>query len=62
MPVEEPTLAMAVLLLVHVPPGVVLLSVMQLPTHIVNVVPDMAAGLGLTVTTVVVKQPVDVIV
>ena len=61
MPVVLPAVATAVLLLAHVPPVVALVRVTQLPTHIVNV-PVMAAGMGLTVMVVVVKQPVAVTV
>lgn len=59
-PVEEPTVTVAELLL-HVPPGVPSVSVVHVPTHMLKV-PDIADGLGFTVTGVVVKQPVDEIV
>jgi hypothetical protein len=61
MPVEEPTLATVALLMLHVPPVVGLLSVVQLPTQTVSV-PEMAPGAGLTVMSVVTKQPVPEIV
>lgn len=54
MPVEDPTTAIAVELLLHVPPGVLLLSVVVLPLH-TSVVPVIAAGNGFTVTVAVVK-------
>lgn len=57
-PEDRLIVAMPVLLLVHVPPVVVLLSVHELPIHIV-IAPDMAAGTGLTVTVLVMEQPVD---
>jgi hypothetical protein len=52
IPVVEPTVAMPVAVLVHTPPGVVLLSVAVEPMQI-NAVPVIAAGVtgtGLTVT------------
>jgi hypothetical protein len=51
-PVEEPIVATAVLPLIQEPPGVVLLSVVQLPIQ-AKVAPVIAAGSGLTVTTAV---------
>jgi hypothetical protein len=47
-PLNEPTRAIAVLLLLHMPPLVALLSVTEAPTHML-VVPVIAAGKGLTV-------------
>ena len=57
IPVDEPMVATAVLLLVHVPPPDVLLNVAVVPGHAVNV-PVIAAGNGLTVKVVVLIQPV----
>lgn len=57
-PVVSPIVAVAVLLLVHVPAGVALLRAVVLPTHTVAV-PVMAAGSGWTVTTAVRMQPVE---
>jgi hypothetical protein len=51
-PVDEPTVAMAVLLLDHVPPLAVLVSVVEPPTQ-ATAVPPIATGAALTVTTVV---------
>jgi hypothetical protein len=56
MPVPEPIVALALLLL-HAPPVVPLKSVVWLPTQ-TAAVPVMTAGTGLTVTTVVDMQPV----
>jgi type IV secretory pathway VirB3-like protein len=56
MPVEEPIDAIAVLLLVQLPPVVVLFNVTTEPTHIV-VVPVIGAGFGFMVTMLV---PVEV--
>ena len=56
-PVLVPIVATAVRLLLHVPPGVPSLKVVVSPAHIV-VLPDIAAGKGLTVTVTVLKQPV----
>lgn len=47
-PLTEPTRAIAVLLLLHKPPLVASLSVVDAPTHML-VMPVMAAGNGLTV-------------
>lgn len=52
IPVDEPTVAMPVAVLVHIPPEVVLLNVAVEPMQI-NAVPVIAAGVtgtGLTVT------------
>lgn len=54
-----PIVAIAVLLLVHVPPGTLLLKVIVVPSQN-DVVPLMDTA-GLIVTTAVVKQPVPVI-
>ena len=56
MPEDTPTVATEVLLLIHVPPAVASLNVVDDPIH-TDVVPVMAAGSGLTVTTLVTKQP-----
>ena len=56
-PVEEPTVAFAVLPLVHVPPLVASLMLVVKPAHTVAV-PVMDEGSGLTVTTTVEIQPV----
>jgi hypothetical protein len=55
-PVAEPTVATAVLALVHEPPVLLLLSVVEVPAH-VTAVPVFADN-ALTVTSRVVKQPV----
>lgn len=57
MPVPAPTDAIPALLLLHVPPVVVLLSVVAEPTH-TAAVPVMAAGSALIVTVTVLAQPV----
>ncbi len=61
-PVAALIVAMAVLLLVQVPPDVASLSVVMAPLHI-DILPVMAAGSGFTVavTVVDVAQPADVI-
>lgn len=56
-PVAEPTVAMAGLLLLHVPPGDALLKVVVKPAQIL-IVPAMPEGSGLTVMGQVTKQPV----
>lgn len=56
-PDAEPMVASAVLLLLHTPLGVPLLSVDVEPTQTLAV-PVMAAGVGLTVIAKVEKQPV----
>jgi hypothetical protein len=56
MPVDEPMVATASLLLLHVPPDTVLLKVLDAPTPMFTV-PVIAAGVWLTVTGMVVKQP-----
>jgi hypothetical protein len=55
VPDDEPMVATAVLLLLHVAPRLVVLSVVVDPAHILNV-PAMALGAGCTVTTTVVKH------
>ena len=57
MPVVEPTVATAVLLLLHMPPGVTSLSVVEKPGQTL-VVPVIDAGFGFTVTGETVLQPV----
>ncbi len=56
-PVDEPTVAIASLLLNHVPPDVVFESVAVDPTH-AFIVPVVAAGLGFTVIVSFREQPV----
>lgn len=56
-PVDAPAVATLPSPELHVPPPVASLSVVVAPGHTLNV-PVMAAGTGLTVTVVVVKQPV----
>jgi hypothetical protein len=51
-PVELPTVAIAVLLLLHVPPVIEAVKIALLPTQIFTV-PDMETGVVLTVTTLV---------
>lgn len=55
-PVDRPTVAIDVLLLVHVPPGVASVSRLVLLTAVVAV-PPMGAGAGETVTSLVAVQP-----
>ena len=55
-PVAEPTVATDVLLLLQVPPLVTSDSGIEKPTQ-TTAGPVIAAGIGLTVTTVVVKHP-----
>lgn len=57
MPVVEPTIAIVVLLLLHVPPPTSLNDVVE-PEHTVSV-PSIAVGKGSTVNTAVIRQPVD---
>lgn len=62
-PVTTPpalTVAMAVLLLLHGQPGVASFSVVVAPWHI-NVVPVIATGSGVTVTTAYALQPAGVV-
>ena len=49
LPDAEPTVAIDASLVVHVPPVTVLVSGVAAPAH-TCVVPEMAAGIGLTVT------------
>ena len=56
MPVALPTVAIAGLLLLHVPPVTVLLSVAVVPGHTL-LFPVIVAGAGLTVTTMVLVTP-----
>ena len=56
IPVLAPALAMVVLLLLHVPPVVVLLSVVVEPIHTEDV-PLIAAGNGFTVMVFVTLAP-----
>jgi hypothetical protein len=55
-PFELPTVATVLLAEIHDPPVVVLVSVVVPPRHNV-VVPPIAAGVALTVTTFVDRQP-----
>jgi len=62
-PDELPTEATPGVPLVHVPPLVALLSVIVPPApHMIIVAGEIAAGIGFTVTSLVAKQPVAVIV
>lgn len=56
IPVNDPTVAKPVLLLVHVPPALVLLKAVVNPAHTL-VVPVIDAGGGFTVTVVVAMHP-----
>ena len=56
IPVADPASATPGLLLDHVPPPGVLLSVTKLPVHI-DVGPAMAEGAGITVTVLLAKHP-----
>ena len=56
-PVSEPTVATPRALLLQLPLGVALLSVLVKLGHALAV-PVMIAGVGLTVTIVIAKQPV----
>ena len=57
-PFEAPTVPVAVMLLLHVPPAGVPLRVVVLLTHTASV-PLIAVGSGFTVTTAVARQPVE---
>lgn len=59
-PLVAPMVAVEALLVLHVPPVVASVSVVDAPTHTLAV-PDMAAGSGLTVTVRVTKQPVSAV-
>jgi hypothetical protein len=54
--VTEPAVATATLLLLHVPPAVVWLSVVHEPIHVLGT-PVGAGGVEMTVTIVVIVQP-----
>jgi len=56
IPVPEPTVATAVLVLLHAPPGVASLTVVVAPVHR-DKTPEMAAGNGLTVIVVIEAHP-----
>ena len=58
IPVTEPTVALAVLLLVHVPPVVTSVNVVVVPVHTFSVPVIGLTDVGVTVTTVVTSQPV----
>lgn len=58
-PVVEPTVPIAVLLLLHVPPGNELDSVVVDPKHAINI-PVIAPGVGVTVTIAKELQPATV--
>lgn len=60
MPVDAPIVAMAVLPLLHVPPGVALLRVVVLPWQMV-LVPVMAGGEASTVNVIELVQPDEVV-
>ena len=60
-PVAEPTIALDVLLLTHVPPDSAFVSVAEAPMHTVDG-PEIVPGEVDTVTTVAVEQPVSVYV
>jgi hypothetical protein len=55
-PDVNPTLALVVALLLHVPPGAELPSNVEVPTHTDNI-PVLASGIGFTVTSTVREQP-----
>ena len=57
IPVNEPIVATAVLLLVQVPPAAPSLSAVVAPTHACNI-PVIAVGPEFTVTVVAAVQPV----
>ncbi len=57
IPLAEPIVACAVLLLLQTPPPVALVRVVVRPTQ-TDAVPAIAAGMGLTVTAAVTRQPV----
>ena len=60
IPEEEPIAAMAVLLLLHLPPVLASVSVADSPTH-TSVVPFIVAGKGFTVTVANAVQPVPIV-
>ena len=57
IPVKDPMLAVPVALLLQMPPAVALLNAVVRPAHMIRV-PRIAVGNGLTVTIVVITQPV----
>lgn len=57
IPVDEPIVATPVLLLIHSPPGVLLVRVVVAASHIEKV-PVIAAGVVFTVTITDLLQPV----
>ena len=57
-PVVEPIEAIDVLVLLHMPPGVVLVSVLVTPVQMVFA-PEIATGIAFTVTTLVDTHPDD---
>jgi hypothetical protein len=57
IPDNEPTLAIAGLLLLQVPPPVASVNVVVSPEHTINT-PDIGAGSASTVTTAVMIHPV----
>lgn len=57
VPVEEPMVATDVLLLIHVPPPVLLVSVEVAPAHTTDDAGEIAAGAAITLTAFVTKQP-----
>ena len=59
-PDDEPIVASRLLLVVQVPPGVGLESVVPWPAHTVDA-PLMAPGDALTVIGLVTKQPLDIV-
>lgn len=59
-PVVPSMVATVVLLLLHVPPAVVSVSVVVPPTHTPDA-PVIAPGVGLTVTTAVRRQPLEML-
>lgn len=59
-PLEEPMLATPELLLLHVPPPDVFVSVLVSPRH-TDVFPPMVAGNGFTVTVAVILHPVGIV-
>lgn len=57
-PDADPIVAIVTSEIAHVPPEVVFVSVLELPTHAESV-PPMTAGNATTVTFMVRRQPVD---
>jgi hypothetical protein len=56
IPVDEPAVAMAELLLLQVPPGTLFVKVVAAPVHAIAL-PDIAAGRGFMVATEAAAQP-----